>query len=260
MNVDTVRPGRSGGQAGPAAATPEAGPPGSGRTVAVAAEGVTRRHRGGTGVFDVSLTVAAGEVVSLVGPAGSGKTTLVRALAGLDPIDEGSIRWFGRSRRHDLAVRKNLGVVLEGMPHFDQMTGYQNAWFLARRFGLDERQARRRLNNLFSLSRLGSQVHRPVATYTRGMRQRLGLVEALAHAPSLLLLDEPAAGLDSDDRALVADIVQRASRSGAGVLVSTGERPLVGTWGTGRTITLSEGRVARPVARGEGVSGKERDR
>lgn len=258
MNVETARPPRSGGQAGPAVANPDAGPSGSGRTVAVAADGVTRRHRGGTGVFDVSLSVAAGEVVSLVGPAGSGKTTLVRALAGLDPIDEGSIRWFGRSRRHDPAVRRGLGVVLDSMPHFDQMTGYQNAWFLARGFGVDERQARARLNSLFSLSRLGSTAHRPVATYTSGMRQRLGVVEALAHAPRLLLLDEPAAGLDSDDRATLADIVQRASRSGVGVLVSTRE-PL-SPWGSGRTITLSMGRVARPAGTGDGASGEERDR
>lgn len=257
MNAETALPARSGGRAGRPLAAPDAGPPESERTVAVAAEGVTRRHRGGTGVFDVSLTVAAGEVVSLVGPAGSGKTTLVRALAGLDPIDEGSIRWFGRSRRDDPAVRRGLGVVLDGMPHFDQMTGYQNAWFLARRFGVDERQARGRLNSLFSLSRLGSAAHRPVSTYTRGMRQRLGLVEGLAHAPRLLLLDEPAAGLDPDDLAVVADVVERASRSGVGVLVSTGER--LYSWGSGRTITLSEGRVARPVGTGDAVS-VERER
>ena len=258
MSIDTARPARSASRAGPDAATPEAGPPGSGRTVAVAAEGVTRRHRGGTGVFDVSLTVAAGEVVSLLGPAGSGKTTLVRALAGLDPIDEGSIRWFGRSGRHDPAVRRSLGVVLDGMPHFDRMTGYQNAWFLARRFGADERQARGRLNGLFSLSRLGSSAHRPVATYTRGMRQRLALVEALAHAPRLLLLDEAAAGLDSDDRSVLADIVRRAVRSGVGVLVSTGENAQA-AWGSGRTITLSHGRLG-PPAGGRNAESRERNR
>src|SRR5919201_2034589 len=86
------------------------------------ARGLTCTFRGGKGVFDVSLKLSAGEVLGLMGPNGSGKTTT------------GRISWFGNSNPRDPSVRRRLGIMLDQPAHFEQMTGYQNAWCLARQF------------------------------------------------------------------------------------------------------------------------------
>jgi ABC-2 type transport system ATP-binding protein len=204
----------------------------------------TRRHRSGRGVFHVDLTVGRGEVVCLLGPNGSGKTTLLRLLATVDPVQRGSIRWFGQDDRRAPGVRRRLGVVLDGAAHFDEMTGYQNAWFFARRFGAGDAQARDRLNRLFSWSELGEAVHRPVKEYSLGMRQRLALVEALAHGPRLLLLDEPTLGLDWAGSVALGALLEGVGGAGASVVLSTNDVHLAERLAH-RIVFLDEGRVVR---------------
>src|ERR1700682_5956289 len=120
----------------------------------LAATGLSRTYRGGKGVFDVTLKLAAGEVMGLMGPNGSGKTTLLRMLATASTPTAGQVRWFGNANPHDPSVRRRLGVMLDQPAHFDKMTGYQNAWFFARQFGLSEQLARDRLPQPFHPFRL----------------------------------------------------------------------------------------------------------
>jgi ABC-type multidrug transport system ATPase subunit len=205
------------------------------------AEGVTRRHPSGKGVFAIDLSVGRGEVVSVLGPNGSGKTTLLRALATVDPIQAGSISWFGRRDRRDPAVRRALGVVLDDTAHFEAMSGYQNAWFFARRFGVDEMEARERLNRLFTWSGLAEAVHRPVEEYSLGMRRRLALVESLCHQPRLLLLDEPTLGLDWAGSVRLIEMLRRLAKAGVGMVLSTNDVHLAEQVG-GYVVFLDRGR------------------
>src|SRR5207237_1641688 len=115
----------------------------------LAASGLTRAYRGGKGVFDISFKLQAGEVVGLMGPNGSGKTTLLKTLATAATPTSGRVTWFGNANPRDPSVRRRLGVVLDQAAHFDQMTGYQNAWFFAHQFGLRDELARERLDELF---------------------------------------------------------------------------------------------------------------
>src|ERR1700737_3272974 len=110
----------------------------------LAATGLTRTYRGGKGVFDITLKLAAGEVMGLMGPNGSGKTTLLRMLATAATPTAGQVRWLGNANPHDPSVRRRLGVMLDQPAHFDKMTGYQNAWFFAHQFGLSDGLVRRR--------------------------------------------------------------------------------------------------------------------
>ncbi len=239
---------RRGSGAAPSGRRPASPPtgfdPSSGATVPLRAEGVVRRHRSGRGIFDLDLSVTGGEVVSVLGPNGSGKTTLLRVLGTVDPAQAGSIAWFGRRERRDPAVRRALGVVLDGTAHFEAMTGYQNAWFFARRFGLDEVRARERLNRLFAWSGLAEAVHRPVEEYSLGMRRRLALVQALCHRPRLLLLDEPTLGLDWAGSVDLIEMLRRLARGGAGVVVATNDVHLAERLG-GRVVFLDRGRAVR---------------
>src|SRR5437870_5210420 len=96
---------------------------------------LTRAYRGGKGVFDIRLRLAAGEVVGVMGPNGSGKTTLLRRVATAATPTSGQVGGFGTTNARDPSVRRRLGVMLDQAAHFDQMTGYQNAWFFAHQFG-----------------------------------------------------------------------------------------------------------------------------
>src|SRR4030088_1237657 len=110
------------------------------------ANGLTRTYRGGKGVFDITLNLAAGEVLGLMGPNGSGKSTLLRVLATAASPTAGQVSWFGNSNPRLPSLRRQLGVMLDQAAHFDKMTGYQNAWFFARQFGLSAELARDRLD------------------------------------------------------------------------------------------------------------------
>src|SRR6267378_3082757 len=90
----------------------------------LAATGLSRTYRGGKGVFDITLDLAAGEVLGLMGPNGSGKTTLLRMLATAATPTGGQVSWFGSANPREPSVRRRLGVMLDQAAHFDQMTGY----------------------------------------------------------------------------------------------------------------------------------------
>src|SRR5438105_2390862 len=144
----------------------------------LAASGLTRAYREGKGVFDIELRLAGGEVVGLMGPNGSGKTTLLRLLATAATPTGGQLTWFGNSNPRDPSIRRRLGIMLDQPAHFEQMTGYQNAWFFAHQFGLGDELTRERLDELFRWSGLSDARDQRVSEYSLGMKRKLNLVEA----------------------------------------------------------------------------------
>src|SRR5260370_22702515 len=192
----------------------------------LAATGLTRTYRGGKGVFDITLKLAAGEVMGLMGPNGSGKTTLLRMLATAAMPAAGRISWFGNSNPHDPSVRRRLGVMLDQPAHFDKMTGYQNAWFFAHQFGLSDQLARDRLDELFHWSGLWDARDQLVGEYSLGMKRKLNLGEALVHRPSILLLDEPTLALDYRAELDLSARLQRLSLTGTSVVLAANARAL----------------------------------
>jgi ABC-2 type transport system ATP-binding protein len=192
---------------------------------ALEAVGVVRRHRGGRGVLGVSLRLEPGGAVAVLGPNGAGKTTLMRILAGLDPPQEGSVRWFGRPRPPRGSARRRLGVVVDTSPHFEELSGERNAWFAARGQGLSPATAASRLEQLLTWAGLWQARSLAVAGYSAGMRRRLDLVIALVAQPELLLLDEPGVGLDPDGRASLVGALT-AQRRRAAVVLATNDLEL----------------------------------
>ncbi|HVH64776.1 MAG TPA: ABC transporter ATP-binding protein [Candidatus Acidoferrum sp.] len=189
----------------------------------LAATGLTRAYRGGKGVFDVTLRLNAGGVLGLMGPNGSGKTTLLRLLATAARPTAGEISWFGNTNARDPSVRQRLGIMLDQPAHFEQMSGYQNAWFFAHQFGLSGEHARERLDELFHWTDLWDARHQLVTEYSLGMKRKLNLVEALVHRPSILLLDEPTLALDYRAELDLIERVQLLSLTGTAVVLATND-------------------------------------
>jgi Cu-processing system ATP-binding protein len=181
--------------------------------------GVTRRYRSVVAVRDVSLELHAGEATALVGHNGAGKTTLVKLLLGLIRPDAGTVRVAGvdPAGARGAEGRRLLGFLPENVAFHGAMTGNELMAFYA---GL-KHQSPRRNRELLALVGIADAAGRRVSTYSKGMRQRLGIAQALIGEPRLLLFDEPTSGLDPASRQDVFETIDLLRKSGATVLVCT---------------------------------------
>jgi Cu-processing system ATP-binding protein len=180
---------------------------------------VSRHYGKVTAVRDVSLDLQPGEATALVGHNGAGKTTLIKLLLGLILPSSGSVRVLDAdpAGRQGAEARSALGFLPENVAFHGAMTGSELMAFYARL----KRQPRKHNSDLLALVGLSHAADRRVSTYSKGMRQRLGLAQTLIGRPRLLLLDEPTSGLDPASRIEVFDMIDRFRSDGATVLVST---------------------------------------
>ncbi|MBW5448004.1 ATP-binding cassette domain-containing protein [Cohnella sp. CFH 77786] len=174
------------------------------------ADQVTKRYGNGRGVREVSLEISRGDIFGLIGPNGAGKTTLLKMLVGLARPDSGTIRLFG----HSLADRferamAGVGCLIETADAYEYMSAYDNLK-LAARFYPD--LPKTRIEEALEQVGLAPYRKEKVAGYSLGMKQRLALASALLSRPELVVLDEPANGLDVEGMADVRRTVTRLSR------------------------------------------------
>ncbi|MEN9226133.1 MAG: ABC transporter ATP-binding protein [Thermostichus sp. HHBFW_bins_43] len=173
-------------------------------------------------VVDVSLTIAAGEVLAFLGPNGAGKTTTIKLIAGLIRPDAGTVRIVGRDPHQDPATLAQVGAVLEGNRNlYWRLTSMQNLEYFGVLRGLSAKTARQR--GLQLLETFGLMEKRDVAvqTLSRGMQQKLAIATALIHQPALLLLDEPTLGLDVESAQTVKSLIRQIAASGRAILLTT---------------------------------------
>lgn len=206
--------------------------------------GVTRRFGTFTAVSDVSMSVGEGEIVGLIGANGAGKTTLIRMLLGLLPASDGRVALFGQPPSRE--TRQRLGYVPQSLGLYADLTVAENLDFIAHAFGtkpptdLPEELAEVR-------SRL-------VGDIGLGLQRRLAFVAALAHDPSLLVLDEPTSGVDPLARSRLWDTIHEQADRGVGVLVTTHYMQEADQ--CDRLVIMVAGRVAAAGSVGEIIGGR----
>ncbi|SDO54976.1 monosaccharide ABC transporter ATP-binding protein, CUT2 family [Actinacidiphila guanduensis] len=195
-------------------------------TPVLALRGVSKRFGAVQALTDVELEVHAGEVVALVGDNGAGKSTLVKTIAGVHPIDEGSIEWEGREvsiNRPQDAQHLGVATVYQDLALCDNLDVVGNL-FLGRellRFGsLDEVAMEQRSRELLdTLSIRIPSVRIPIASLSGGQRQVVAIARALIGEPKVVILDEPTAALGVEQTAQVLDLVERLRERGLGVIL-----------------------------------------
>ncbi|MFD1450148.1 ABC transporter ATP-binding protein [Oceanobacillus sojae] len=171
-------------------------------------------------VNDLNFDVLAGEVFGFLGPNGAGKTTTIRMMVGLIKISRGDILINGHSiaSQFEQAIR-HVGGIVENPDLYKYLTGYQNLKHYAR---MVSGISKKRINEIVEHVGLKESIHNKVSSYSLGMRQRLGIAQALLHRPSLLILDEPTNGLDpAGIRELRNNLKELAHQEGVAVFVSS---------------------------------------
>lgn len=216
---------------------------------AIAAFGLSKQFPTGNGLYGVSFEVPPGEIVALIGPSSSGKSTLLKLLATRLPLTQGSFAILGH-RVPDYrapadavsAVRRRVGALLEEAPVAGDLTGWENAFLLGRLHGLHRQEVEHRLHILFDWAGLTAHARRPARVYSYPMRRKLGLIGALLHDPRVLLLDEPFHGLDMQARSALHGALVDLRRKGACIVIASSDLVEMRLLAT-RAILLDGGRV-----------------
>jgi ABC-2 type transport system ATP-binding protein len=210
---------------------------------AIHAQGLTKRFRGVPAVDGVDLEVRAGEIYGFLGPNGAGKTTTMRMLLGLVRPDAGSIRLFGRDPRADrLAALRDVAGIVEEPRLYPYLSGRRNLRVLA---ALDRgREPAAAVEEALELVELRDRADDRVSEYSQGMRQRLGLAACLIRRPRLLLLDEPANGLDPAGIRFLRRLLHGLAGDGLAVFLSSHLLAEVQEL-CRRVAVISDGRVVR---------------
>lgn len=169
---------------------------------------------------NVSFNVNGGDILGFIGPNGAGKTTTIKMILGLQSIDSGSviINGYDIKKNFEKAIEK-VGTIVENPDLYMYLSGYDNLKIIS---NLYKNVDKKRIDEVIKIVRLEARINDKVAKYSLGMRQRLGIAQALLHKPNLLILDEPTNGLDPEGIKELRDIIKSlAVKENVGVVISS---------------------------------------
>jgi ABC-2 type transport system ATP-binding protein len=187
----------------------------------IVAENLTKSYGKNVAVDKLNLQVKEGEFFGFLGANGAGKTTTIRMLTGILNPDFGKafIDQLPSEKKKDIS--QIIGVVPESRGFYDWMTGAEYLSFFANIYGLGGKEAGARVENLLSQVGLTGKKNSRIATYSRGMRQRLGLARALINNPKVIFLDEPTLGLDPQGQVDVKNLLKKLNNEGTTIFLSS---------------------------------------
>jgi ABC-2 type transport system ATP-binding protein len=213
-------------------------------SAAIESRGLEKRYGSLVAVADLSFRAEAGEILGVLGPNGAGKTTAVRVLTTILAPTRGSFEVAGVTGARPAEIRRRIGVLPESAGYPERQTGDEYLCYHARLFGASRVGARTAAAALLDEVGLSGRSRSLIGTYSRGMRQRLGIARALVNEPVVVFLDEPTLGLDPAGQRQILGTVRRiASERGATVLLSTHLLTEVEET-CSRVLILNHGRVA----------------
>ncbi len=185
-------------------------------------EQLTKRYGDFVAVDKLDLAVQRGEIFGLLGPNGAGKTTTILMLLGLTEPSGGTVRVLGLDPARDpLAVKARVGYLPDAVGFYDELTARENLRYIARLNGLARQAAEPRISAAIERMGLTEAVDRPVGTYSRGMRQRLGVAELLLKEPEIIIMDEPTLGLDPEAAHAFLALIRELKQEGITILLSS---------------------------------------
>jgi ABC-2 type transport system ATP-binding protein len=188
----------------------------------IVAEALSKRYGSASAVDNISFNIRKGEVFGLLGPNGAGKTTTILMLLGLTEISAGTVSVLGYDpARQPLQVKRRVGYLPDSVGFYDHLTAVENLAYTAKLMGLPSKERMQRIADALLRVRLDDVAHKRVATFSRGMRQRLGLAEIIVKKAEIAILDEPTSGLDPQATLEFLDLIRELKAEGITVLLSS---------------------------------------
>jgi ABC-2 type transport system ATP-binding protein len=172
-------------------------------------------------VDNLNLSINEGESFGFIGPNGAGKTTTIRMITGILKPDSGNITIAGLARHEKQKIASVLGVVSESRGFYDWMTAIEYLSFFANLYGIAKDHASEKITHMLSQVDLTSSGRKRIGTYSRGMKQRLGLARALINDPQILILDEPTLGLDPQGQEDIQHLLKELNSNGVTIFYSS---------------------------------------
>ncbi len=190
--------------------------------IAIATDKLTRLFGNLTAVDSVDLRVQAGQFFGFLGPNGAGKSTTIKMLTGLLAPTSGRMELLGLDfQANPVEVKRQIGVVPEGMGLFDRLTGMEYLLFVGRMYGLDRATTGKRSEELLEFMQLADREKTMIADYSHGMQKKLALAAAVIHRPRILFLDEPFEGVDALAAGALKALLGRMTERGVTIFLTS---------------------------------------
>ncbi|MBU6500658.1 MAG: ABC transporter ATP-binding protein [Patescibacteria group bacterium] len=187
----------------------------------IAAENLSKSYGSNKAVDGLNLHIKKGEFFGFLGPNGAGKTTTIRIITGILKPDSGTVAIDGNASGDKQKIAQTIGVIPESRGFYDWMTAVEYLGFFADLYGIAGKEKEGRINSLLTEVDLLKRKHSRIGTYSRGMRQRLGLARALINNPQILFLDEPTLGLDPQGQEDIQLLLKKLNTKGVTVFLSS---------------------------------------
>ncbi len=182
---------------------------------------VFKSYDGVQALKGLSFTVRSGEIFGLLGPNGAGKTTAVHILAGILPLDKGTVLIQNKNILQNASVFKSIGIAPQALSLYDNLSAKENLIFFGRLFGLSGEKLKQQVKKALSFVQLTDQADQRVKTFSGGMKRRLNLAAALVHDPQILILDEPTVGVDPQSRNAIFENIRQLKKQGRTIIYTT---------------------------------------
>jgi len=185
-------------------------------------KGLTKRYGDFVAVSDLNLAIKKGEVFGLLGPNGAGKTTTILMLLGLTEPTKGEVSVLGFDpARQPLSVKARVGYMPDQVGFYDELTARENLVYIAKLNGIPRDQLKKRVEEALERVHLTNVIDKRTATFSRGMRQRLGLADVLIKNPQLIIMDEPTQGLDPELAHEFLGLIRSLKQEGTTIMLSS---------------------------------------
>ncbi|MCM3388262.1 ABC transporter ATP-binding protein [Ureibacillus chungkukjangi] len=204
-----------------------------------------RKNYGSKTVLNgVSLEVKRGEIIGYIGPNGAGKSTTIKILLGIESDFSGEVKIFGQNiSTENMEYKRKIGYVPEIAELYDNLTGYEYLTFIGELYGLDSDFADFKAKRLMDLFGIGKVYHSRIASYSKGMRQKILIISSLLHNPEILFFDEPINGLDANSVMIFKEIMTQLAAQGKTIFYSSHIMDVVEKISS-RIILLHDGKIA----------------
>lgn len=192
-------------------------------TYDIEVDAVSKHFEATVAVDDVSLRVEKGELFGLLGPNGAGKSTLTKMMSGMMDPTSGLIKISGYDvQKNSMEVKELIGVIPQDIVLYDYMNAFENLAFFGKLYGLSGKRLQERIDRMIGFTQLDEKAaKRRISTYSGGMKRRVNIAVALLHEPQVILMDEPTAGLDPQNRLALWDIIRTLHEQGKTIVLTT---------------------------------------